>query len=130
MNVTDAAAVVFASATVFVVLFQLALALGARWGEYTMGGKFPGRLPTGMRVAAVAQASVLALLGAVVLSRAGLLLPGWSNVSSWLIWGVVGFSALSFVLNVITPSRGERLRWGPVTLVMLVSSLVVALSGA
>jgi hypothetical protein len=46
----------------------------------------------------------------------------------WLIWLVVAFSAISVVVNTITPSARERRLWAPVALVMLVSSLVVAVS--
>lgn len=50
------AALVFAVAAGGVVAFQIAIALGAPWGEYAMGGATPGRFPPPMRVAAVVQA--------------------------------------------------------------------------
>lgn len=37
------------------IAFQLALALGAPWGEYAMGGRYPGRFPPGLRLAAVSR---------------------------------------------------------------------------
>jgi hypothetical protein len=40
---------------------------------------------------------------------------------------VVAISAIALVLNLITPSAGERKRWAPIALAMLASSLVVAL---
>lgn len=129
MNAASIAAIIFTIAAAGAVAFQLALALGAPWGEFAMAGKFPGRLPAGMRVAAVIQAVVIALLAAVVLARAGLAFEAWSEASSLLIWAVVAFSAVSLVLNSITSSAGERRIWVPVALVMLGSSLVVALAG-
>ena len=93
-----------------------------------MGGKYPGRFPRQLRIAAVIQALVLVGLGAIVLTRAGLIFPQWLAAATWLIWGVVAFSALALVLNLITPSKWERIIWAPVAAVMLVSSLVVALS--
>ena len=39
---------------------------------------------------------------------------------------VVAFAAVSLVLNLITPSAGERMLWAPVALVLLVCSLLVA----
>ncbi len=93
-----------------------------------MGGRFPGKYPLGMRVVAALNAVLLALLGLVVLSRAGLLLPEWAGVATWLIWGVVAFNAVGFVMNMITRSAGERLRWAPMTFVLLVTSLIVALT--
>ena len=75
MDVTTIAALVFAVAAIGVIAFQLALAFGAPWGRYAMGGAFPGRMPPGMRVAAVVQAGLIALLAVVVLSAAGLVVP-------------------------------------------------------
>ena len=129
MDVTIVAAVIYSFVTLVVVGFQLALAFGAPWGAYAMGGAFPGRFPPAMRLAAVAQAILLGLMAAVVLSRAGLVLPGWSQVSGWLTWVIVAFVAVSVVLNTVTPSAGERRLWVPATLVLLASSLTVALTG-
>ena len=73
--IASVAAIVFAVVTSAVVGFQLALALGAPWGAYAMGGRFPGELPPLMRVAAVVQAVLLVLIVLIVLSRAGFLFP-------------------------------------------------------
>jgi hypothetical protein len=123
-----AGAILFAVVTGGAILFQLALALGAPWGEYAMGGKYPGRFPSAMRVSAVGQAALLAAFVVFVLSEAELVLPSMAETLPWLIWLVVAFSGLSLVLNAITPSAGERRIWVPVALAMLLSSLVVALS--
>lgn len=84
--------------------FQLALAGGAPWGAWTMGGRFPGVLPPPMRAAAVAQALFLGLLAAVVVDHARPV-PASPSV---LPWAVVAVSTLTLVLNTISPSRGER----------------------
>lgn len=123
----ELAALVFAIAATVVVAFQLGLALGAPWGMYAMGGAYPGRLPPPMRVAAVAQAALLAFLTVVVLADAGIVLPELSEALPWLIWLAVAFSAVSVALNTITRSPLERRIWLPVAVVMLVSSLTVAL---
>jgi len=128
MNITAAAAIAFAIAAAGVIGFQVALALGVPWGSYAMGGAFPGKFPPRMRVAALVQAVLLAGTVAIVLSRAGLVLPAWSEAAGWLIWGVVALAVIAAILNAITPSAGERRIWVPVALVMLVSSLVVALA--
>ena len=93
-----------------------------------MGGAYPGQFPPELRVAAVVQAVVLALLALVILARAGIALPKWRRASRRLVWVAVTFSALSLVLNSITPSARERMVWAPVALVMLASSLTVALN--
>ena len=118
--------IVYGALTVLVALFQIALALGMPWGAFAMGGAFPAQFPPAMRAAALGQAVVLLLLAGVILSRAGIILPKWAKASRWLAWVVVAFSALSLVLNIMTPSAGERLLWAPVALLLLVSSLIVA----
>lgn len=125
--VTTAAAIVFAVVTAGVVVFQLALALGAPWGEYAMGGRYPGQYPRELRVAAVGQAALLAALAVFVLSAAGLILPSMARTLPLLIWAVVASSGLSLVVNAISPSAGERRIWVPVAIVLLVTSLIVAL---
>ena len=117
---------IFALVAAGAVAFQLGLALGAPWGGYAMAGRYPGAFPPRLRVAAAVQAALLAFLAIVVLSDAGVALPGIAQAAPWLIWAPVAFSAVSLVLNVITPSAGERRIWVPVALVMLASSLVVA----
>ena len=111
-----------------VIAFQIALAAGAPWGEFAMGGAFPGQFPPAMRIGALVQAVLLLVMSAVVLARAGIILPCWSVASRRLIWFVVAFAALSLVLNLITPSAGERAIWAPVTFLLLISSGSVALT--
>ena len=120
-------AVVYALATGVVVLFQLGVAAGKAWGEYTMGGRFPGRLPPAMRVAAAIQAAFLSVLGAVVLDAAGLVALDWTDDVEWLPFVPVVVAALSLVLNASSRSEPERRTWTPVAIVMLVSSLAVAI---
>ena len=128
MGVTGLAAAVFAIVVAGVVAFQIGLALGAPWGSYAMGGAFLGRFPPRMRVAALVQAALLAVIAVIVLSRAGLVLPGLAEAAHWLIWAVVAISLVALVLNAISPSAGERRIWVPVALLMLASSLVVAVT--
>ena len=128
MDISILAALVFAIAAVGVVAFQLALAFGAPWGRYAMGGAFPGRLPPRMRVAAVVQAVLIALLAVAVLSAAGIVLPDLAVAFPWLVWVAVVVSALAVVLNAISRSAGERRIWVPVASVLFVSSLLVSLA--
>lgn len=128
MDLTAWAAAVFAVVVAGVIAFQIALALGAPWGAYAMGGAFPGRFPARLRIAAVVQAVLLAVTVGIVLSRAGLVLPGWSDAARWLIWVVVAIALLALVLNAISRSAGERRIWVPVAGLMLACSLVVALT--
>jgi hypothetical protein len=126
---TQVAALTFALVAFGVVVFQVALALGAPWGRFAMGGAFPGTFPPPLRIAALVQAVVVAALAVVVLSAAGMVAPDLTLTFPWLPWVPVAFSAVALVLNAISRSAGERRLWVPVTLVMLISSLVVALAG-
>jgi hypothetical protein len=122
------AAVVYAIITAGVIAFQVALAVGAPWGAYAMGGAFPGRLPPAMRVAALVQAAILGMLAVVVLSRAGLAMLSLSATLPWLVWVAVAVAAVSLVLNAVSPSAGERRIWVPVASALLVCGLTVALT--
>ena len=130
VDITGIAAVIYAVVMLGVVAFQIALATGAPWGAYAMGGASPGQFPPAMRVSAIVQAVLLAGMAVVILARAGLILPGWWRMSHWLVWIVVALTALSLVLNLITPSGGERAIWAPTLALLLISSLIVAFSSS
>jgi hypothetical protein len=128
MMISRVSAILYAIISAMVVAFQIALAAGVPWGEYAMGGAFPGQFPPALRVAAMIQAALLVGMAAVVLARAELILPKWSRVARWLVWVVVVFAAVSLVLNLLTPSAGERAIWAPIAFLLLISSTVVAFS--
>lgn len=120
------AARVFAALIGGTVIFQLALSLGAPWGELAWGGTYAGALPTTMRLASLASVVLLLALAAVVLIRAGLTGLRWKPASTKLVWLVVAYCGLGVIANAMSPSFWERVIWVPVTLVLLVCSLVVA----
>jgi len=59
MNMKRVAAFIYAIVSAGVVAFQIALAVGAPWGEFAMGGAFPGQFPPALRIAALVQATLL-----------------------------------------------------------------------
>lgn len=120
--------IVYLVLTAIGVVFQLALALGAPWGEVTLGGRYPGKLPAKIRVAALAQIVVMLGFALIVLVRAGIILSAWDAVGRIGIWFVVGFFVLGTLANVSTPSKKERLLWGPVNVLMLIVTVIIALS--
>lgn len=123
-----AAAVSFTVVLALLVPFQLALALGAPWGRFTMGGQHDGVLPPRLRVTAAVSVLVYAVLALVVLARAGavdVLPDGFSRVATWVVFG---FFVLNTALNAISRSRAERLVMTPVAAVLAVLALLVALS--
>ncbi len=88
MTLRRIAAFLYAILSLGVVAFQMALAAGAPWGAFAMGGAFAGQFPPALRVAALIQAVLLLGMAGVVLSRADVSLPAWAGVSRWLIWFV------------------------------------------
>lgn len=126
MNATNSA-YLFAALSLIVMVFHACLAAGAPWGAASMGGRYPGKYPPKMRWVAVLNIFVTAFMALVVLSRVGLLLPGLMPVARVAIWVVAVMYLAGTVMNTITPSKIERI-WAPVALLLLVTSLVVALS--
>ena len=116
-----------AMATLVVVLFQIVMAIGAPWGHLAMGGRYPGKYPIKIRLAALVQAVLLALLAVIVLIRARIILPDFFEATDIGIWIVVFIYAISLVMNLITPSKWEKILWVPVALILTVGSLVIAL---
>ena len=120
-------AVLFTVLIGIVILFQLALAAGMPWGSYAMGGMYPGKYPPVMRLVCIFQVLILAVLASIVLTKSGSIFPDWISFANSAIWFVVGFSAIATILNVITKSKWERRIWAPVSLLMLITSIVVAI---
>lgn len=81
-----------------------------------------GLFPVAPRVAEVVQAVVIALS------------PEWCSreraprchAGGGPVWIAVALGAVSLVLDLVTPSGGERLAWAPIGFLMLVSGVVVA----
>ncbi len=128
MSYTDISAYIFLLFATVVSLFQLALALGASWGEMAMGGKIHGRFPLKLRFAAVFQLLLIVFSVIVVLVRAKLYLIEYFELSRTLIWFVVAIFSISLVLNSITSSKKERLLGVPLAIILSISSIYVALS--
>lgn len=126
MTTGSIAALVFALATLVVIGFQVALAAGAPWASYAMGGQRTGRYPPAMRAAALVQAVLLAVLAVVVLDAGGVIALGWAAAIPWLAWIPVIVSLASAIANAATRSVVERRLWLPVAIVMLLSSVIVA----
>ena len=125
---SSVAAHIFALLIFVVVLFQLALMLGAPWGNVAMGGRFPGKFPPVMRIAALIQGLVLSVIGFIVLIRGQVLNSNLYEITEIAIWVVVALMGFSLVMNLVTPSRWERIIWAPVLVVLFTCSVVVALS--
>lgn len=122
------AAILFFAFCAIAGLFQFALALGAPWGEYAMGGRFPGKLPLKLRIAALFQIIILFFFAFIVSIKSGLAFGQFNSISKVAIWFVVAFFVLGSILNLSTPSKKERMIWGPVNILLLTTSIIVALN--
>ena len=126
MTNVETAAFSFSTFTAVVILFQLALSLGAPWGEMAMGGKFPGRYPISLRIAALFQAILLIIATLIVLTKAGVIYKPLHELSISAIWYVFALCVVTAILNIITPSKKERTLWAPVAIILVICSYIVA----
>ena len=111
METFEITALFYIFITSIVIVFQLALAFGVPWGEFTQGGRFKGTLPLSGRILAVLSVPILIFMGCSIASAAGLIFE-WYR---WTAYVTVGIQGLTAIFNLITPSSKERLVWGPVT---------------
>ena len=81
-------------------------------------------------MAAAIQGLILAAAAVIVLASAGAIEIALVTSLPWLIWVIVAMCVVAVVLNSVSRSAGERRLWVPVTLVLLVSSLVVAIASS
>ncbi|MFN6944361.1 MAG: hypothetical protein ACK4ND_05400 [Cytophagaceae bacterium] len=114
--------------TLIVVIFQISLLFGAPLGEYTMGGKYKGSLPKKIRVAVFLQILVLFFFLFIVLINTGFAFSQYASIGNTGIWFVVAFFVLGSILNLATPSKKERMVWGPVNVLTLLIVLLIALN--
>jgi len=109
-----------------VVAFNVALLLGAPWGDYTQGGKDPGVLETPGRFGALGTAIFFAVLALAILARAGEgLMRNWRpKVITVLAWFTTLYLALNFFLNVFTGPVAERTIFGPISTLTFVFAVI------
>jgi hypothetical protein len=121
-------AVFLVAMTLIVTLFQIALALGAPWGEYAYGGTKTGKLPVGFRINSVVAAFVMLGIAGHYLAQLGVLEPILDPAGNSVVnWVLVGFTGLAALANNATRSKKERMVWGVPTILMFLAATTVAL---
>jgi hypothetical protein len=120
------AAVLFCIVIGALAVFQACLAAGLPWGRFAWGGK-NDVLPRRERISSVIAIVVYVLFAGVVLARAGLIGLPDGIVVRILAWVVAAYLLLSAVPNLLSKSRSEKLVMTPVSLVLGVLALVVAI---
>lgn len=126
MFIKESAAFVYIFFNILIIIFHFALILGAPWGEFTMGGKDVGKLPKQKRVFAVLALPLLIFFLITIISLSGLSFIELKPISSKTIWGVIFFNFLTAIGNIFTKSHQERKLWAPITLIMLVCAIIIA----
>lgn len=122
------AAVVSAVLLAAVSAFQIALILGAPWGEWTQSGAVTGSLPASGRVVAAVSVVVLVGFALALLGRVGWgPWAGRRRLNGVVAWIAVAYAALAVLLNAMTPSAVERSVWLPFSIVLLAAELVTVL---
>ena len=119
-------AYIFAILSFVIILFQLALTIGMPWGAASMGGKFPGKYPPGMRVVSFINVFIISFMAAIVLIKSEIIWLQFKSFANVAIYFVVVFSVVATILNTITPSKIERKIWAPVAAILLLTSSIVA----
>jgi hypothetical protein len=112
-----------------VCVFQIALALGAPWGQAAWGGQHEGVLPPKLRIASgVAGLVVYPLIGGFVLASAGLIEAEWMpGTGKTGMWALTGLFTIGSVANFASRSKPERI-WGPVSLAIAVCCGITAMT--
>ena len=121
------AATVAAALLVVVVVFQIALALGAPLGKAAWGGQHEGVLPKRLRIASgVAAFLVYPFIIVAVLGSVGVIdvdfLPGNGSVVMWMLGGLFALGGLA---NLVSRSTHERY-WAPVSIAIAICCASIA----
>jgi hypothetical protein len=110
----EVAAVIAVVLLAVAVLFQLALALGARFGRAAFGGQNPGTLPVRLRIVSGLTGVVFYPLTIMLVLAASSLvedlwIPGDGRIVMWVL---VAFFSIGALMNALSRSKLERL-WAP-----------------
>lgn len=117
----------FLIVAIFVSALQIALALKAPLGSYTMGGRYEGVLPKPLRIAAIIQVVILWIFVYIVSASSELIKNQPAFVSHVLLWFVVVFFFFGTIMNLTSKSKKERNLFGPINLITFVLLLILAI---
>lgn len=108
-------------------MFQIMLALGFPYAEASWGGKYKV-LPKSFRIASLFASIFLIIIGFIYLLTSRILpeiIP--LNVIKIIIWIVAFIMLLNTLGNLASKSKYEKMIMTPVSFIMLVSSLILAI---
>ena len=108
-------------------VFQFALIAGAPLGRFAWGGQHRV-LPTRLRIGSLVSIVLYAIFAVIILQRADLISVVPDAIARVGIWILTAYFVLGIVMNGISRSKPERNLMTPVSLVLAVLCLLVALS--
>jgi hypothetical protein len=110
------------------IILQLILATGILPITIAWGGREPV-LTTNLRIASLASAGLLSFFIYIIRRRAGLVGDAPATlIIKILSWLITAFSALTFLGILASLSNGEKILFGPISFLLLVSCILVSLS--
>lgn len=121
---TTSITILYLALLLFTILFQIGLVFGKPWGEWTMGGYNKGVLPAKLRAAPFISILILSFFALFIVYYTKIIPVNYS-FPDFIKWFIIGFNVLAVIANSVTQSIKERQLWQPITIVMLVCSLVV-----
>jgi hypothetical protein len=124
---TEIAAIAACTILAALAVFQAALIAGAPIGRFAWGGQHEV-LPPRLRIGSAVSIVLYAAFAFVIAERAGLVTifgnAGFVQAACWVLFG---YFTLGIVMNGISRSKPERNTMAPVSAVLAVLVLVVAL---
>ncbi|GAA1227521.1 hypothetical protein GCM10009676_07250 [Prauserella halophila] len=109
-------------------VMQLLFIGGRQVGEYVWGGQHRVATPR-LRRAAVVAIVLYAEFALLLLSRAGVLPGGDTTAITAATWVLLAYCASSIALSAVSRSRRERIVQTPVSILLALGALVVAING-
>jgi hypothetical protein len=107
-------------------VMQILIISGRPIGEYAWGGQHRVATPR-LRLLAVVAIALYVGFSLLLMSRSGVLAGGSTRVVVVATWALFAYCALSIALNAASRSRRERIVQTPVSVLLTLSVLVVAM---
>jgi hypothetical protein len=127
MSIATVAAWIVVAVLACLAVLQVLVAAGRPWGRFVWGGRHEV-LPTGLRIGSLISVLVYAAIAVIVLDRAGVVDVVPERVAVVGTWVITAYFALGILANAASRSPSERAVMTPVSLVLAVCTLIVALS--
>jgi hypothetical protein len=122
------AALVAATGFFGLMCFQILLALGFPLGQAAWGGKYR-KLPPGLRIASLFSAGIIAFTSILVLEKANVFSVFNSpTIVTYGVWIFTAFLGLNTIGNFISRSKWEKRIMTPVSLILGLLCLTVAIT--